>query len=62
MPFLLLLGLAIPAVGALAFHSVATDTRDTAQDLTESTGPNLITLAVAGLGIYAAFKWIEKAK
>lgn len=59
MPLLLLLaGSSLLGVGALAFKSVKDDTQDVVRD----TGPDLVVLALAGLGMYVAFKAVEKGR
>lgn len=62
MPLALLLLLGVPSVGALAYSVVAKETRETTQELTRETGPNLVLLAGAALGLYAVFKVLEKSK
>jgi hypothetical protein len=55
MPWVI--GLVITAVsGALAVKTVG----DEAEDLATKTGPNLMILAAAGLGLFAAYKVISK--
>jgi hypothetical protein len=52
---LVLLALMLPT-GALAFRSVT----DGITDTTENAGPNLVVLGAAGLGLYLAYKALNK--
>lgn len=61
MPILLLIPL-IASVGALAFKTVAGETRATAQELTRNTGPNIVLIGAAALGLYAAYRMIDRGK
>jgi len=62
MPLLLLLGLAIPSVGALVYSTVADKSIEASQEVTRNTVPSIVTLGAAALGLYAAFKLLEKVK